>query len=85
MSVGEPKPAFGQSIDIGRDRLAVATDSPIVHVINGDEQNIGLPGLQSRQWCNRECQRESCERERQVRRMFSDHRLLVGCFIFVCA
>ena len=60
MSVGELHPASGQRIDIGRDGLAVPTNSPIVHVIDGDEQDIGLRGHQSGQRCEGKRQHQGC-------------------------
>ena len=43
VGVGEVDPAVGHRIEVGGDRLVVATEEtrPVVHVIDGDEKNVG--------------------------------------------
>ncbi len=44
MSIGKVPPPLGQGIHVRRDRLGVAIEKadPIVEVIDGNEQDVGL-------------------------------------------
>ena len=47
MSVSKKHPPLCQLVEIGGDRTGagVHTPEPVIHVINGEEEDVGLPGL----------------------------------------
>ena len=44
MSIGEEQPSFGQSVDVRRLRLRMATQwaDPVIEIVDPDEQDIRL-------------------------------------------
>ena len=64
MSVSKKHAPLRQLVEIGGDRTGagVHTPEPVIHVINGEEEDVGLPGL-GRQG---EAEKEKNEVEREV-------------------
>ena len=65
MSIGEVHSPFCKAIHVWRDRLRVSTQkaSPIVHVVDGDKQDVGFGFVSRDQVSNTAQTKKECETE----------------------